>query len=209
MSTKDKHQSTIEGTNNMTFTSISNEEWCYEVSNHLICILSWKSSTVRHKCILLDWKEKELTIVLKSNSKAGYNLLQRYCPSSDLIYGLEEGNHKGEMLLLNLLFLGLYLTFPVYMFYSENNGMLFWYWLPSQLWLAPLVMVFFTCERIHVSCSWEAVLNHTSNYSSCCSKTRSFSFKTASLLLVADSTYSSRFPAHPKSLHVSTSVSNL
>jgi hypothetical protein len=74
---------------------------------------------------------------------------------------------------------------------------------------ASLVMVFFTCERIHVSCPWEAVPNRSSNYSSCCSKTLSFSFKTASLLLVADSTYSGRFPAHPKSLHVSTSVSNL
>jgi len=127
---------------------------------------------------LLDWKEKELTIALKSNSKAGYNLLQGYCPSSDPIYGLEKGNHKGEMLLLNLLFFGSYLTFPVYMFYSENKGMLFWHWLPSQLWLAPLVMVFFTCERIHVSCPWEAALNRASNYSSCCSKTLSFSFKT-------------------------------
>ncbi len=155
-----------------------------------------------------DRKKKELIIVLKSNSTAGYNLLQG-CPSSDLLYGLEKGNHEGEMLLLNLLFSGSYLTFPVYMFYSENKGMLFWYWLPSQLWLAPLVMVFFTCERIHVSCPWEAALNCASNYSSCCSKTLSFSFKTPSLLLVTDSTYSDRFPAQPKSLHVSTSVSNL
>lgn len=52
---------------------------------------------------LADRKKKEVIIVLKSNSTAGYNLLQG-CPSSDLLYGLEKGNHKGEMLLLNLLF---------------------------------------------------------------------------------------------------------